>query len=141
MWDDEEEKWCFPIVDVVAVLTDSPNSNNYWKVLKHRLLKEGNQSVTNCNQPKLQSADGKYYKHSGRRQNCSGTNHGTCLLETCVHAACGQDNAESHHTDDLHEIVVVEMDSEAVFAEKHAHGKKNKNQQCRHTRLISDFAC
>ena len=62
VWDDEEEKWYFSIVDVVAVLTDSPNPNNYWKVLKHRLLKEGNQSVTNCNQLKLQSTDGKYYK-------------------------------------------------------------------------------
>ena len=62
VWDDEEEKWYFSIVDVVAVLTDSPNPNNYWKVLKHRLLKEGNQSVTNCNQLKLQSSDGKYYK-------------------------------------------------------------------------------
>jgi len=62
VWDDEEEKWYFSIVDVVAVLTDSPNPNNYWKVLKHRLLKEGNQSVTNCNQLKLQSVDGKYYK-------------------------------------------------------------------------------
>lgn len=62
VWDDEEEKWYFSIVDVVAVLTDSPNPNNYWKVLKHRLLKEGSQSVTNCNQLKLQSVDGKYYK-------------------------------------------------------------------------------
>ena len=62
VWDDEEEKWYFSIVDVVAVLTDSPNPNNYWKVLKHRLLKEGNQSVTSCNQLKLQASDGKYYK-------------------------------------------------------------------------------
>ena len=62
VWDDEEEKWYFSIVDVVAVLTDSPNPNNYWKVLKHRLLKEGNQSVTNCNQLKLRASDGKYYK-------------------------------------------------------------------------------
>lgn len=61
-WIAEEEKWYFSIVDVVAVLSDSPNPNNYWKVLKHRLAKEGNQSVTNCNQLKLQSSDGKFYK-------------------------------------------------------------------------------
>ena len=61
-WDDEKEKWYFSIVDVVGVLTDSPNPNNYWKVLKHRLIKEGSELVTNCNQLKMQSSDGKYYK-------------------------------------------------------------------------------
>ncbi len=55
-WDDQGDKWYFSIVDVIAVLTDSPNPRNYWKVLKHRLIKEGNQSVTNCNQLKMQSA-------------------------------------------------------------------------------------
>ena len=58
-WDDEQEKWYFSIVDVCAVLTDSPNPRNYWKVLKHRLLKEGNQTVTNCNQLKLRAEDGR----------------------------------------------------------------------------------
>jgi len=62
VWDDELEKWYFSIVDVVGVLTDSPNPNNYWKVLKNRLKKEGNESVTNCNQLKMQSSDGKFYK-------------------------------------------------------------------------------
>lgn len=62
VWDDEQGKWYFSIVDIVGVLTDSPNPNNYWKVLKNRLKKEGNQSVTNCNQLKMPSADGKYYK-------------------------------------------------------------------------------
>ena len=62
LWDEEAEKWYISIVDVVEVLTESPNPNNYWKVLKHRLKKEGNESVTNCNQLKMQSADGKYYK-------------------------------------------------------------------------------
>ncbi|HOG05666.1 MAG TPA: Bro-N domain-containing protein [Paludibacter sp.] len=61
-WDAEQEKWYFSVVDVVGVLTDSPNPRNYWKVLKHRLQKEGNESVTNCNQLKMQSADGKFYK-------------------------------------------------------------------------------
>ena len=55
VWDDEQEKWYFSIVDAVAVLTDSPDPRNYWKVLKHRLKKEGNESVTNCNQLKLVS--------------------------------------------------------------------------------------
>ncbi|MCK9640056.1 MAG: hypothetical protein M0R39_09125 [Prolixibacteraceae bacterium] len=62
VWDNEQEKWYLSIVDVVGILTDSPNPNNYWKVLKNRLKKEGNQSVTNCNQLKMQSADGKFYK-------------------------------------------------------------------------------
>lgn len=61
LWDAEQEKWYLSVVDVIAVLTESPNPRNYWKVLKHRLIKEGNQSVTNCNQLKMQSADGKYY--------------------------------------------------------------------------------
>ena len=61
LWDAEQEKWYLSIVDVIGVLTDSPNPRNYWKVLKHRLAKEGNESVTNCNQLKMQSADGKYY--------------------------------------------------------------------------------
>ena len=62
IWDDEQEKWYFAIVDVVAVLTeqnDYQTSRNYWKVLKNRLKNEGNETVTNCNQFKLQAADGK----------------------------------------------------------------------------------
>ncbi len=62
LWDEDQEKWYFSIVDIVGVLTDSPNPNNYWKVLKHRLTKEGSELVTNCNQLKMQSTDGKYYK-------------------------------------------------------------------------------
>lgn len=62
VWDDEQEKWYFSIVDIVGVLTDQPDTKharNYWKVLKHRLIKEGNESVTNCNQLKLRAEDGK----------------------------------------------------------------------------------
>ena len=62
VWDDKEEKWYFSIVDVCAVLTEQPNTEharNYWKVLKHRLIKEGNQTVTTCNRLKLRAADGK----------------------------------------------------------------------------------
>ena len=62
-WNEETEEWYFSIVDVVGVLTDSPNPNNYWKVLKKRLKDEGNESVTNCNQLKLKSPkDGKNIK-------------------------------------------------------------------------------
>ena len=61
-WDEKEEKWYFSIVDIVEILTeqkDYQGARNYWKVLKHRLLKEGNETVTNCNQLKMKSADGK----------------------------------------------------------------------------------
>lgn len=61
VWSDDEEKWYFSIVDVVGVLSESVNPNNYWKVLKNRLKKEGSELVTNCNQLKLQSSDGKFY--------------------------------------------------------------------------------
>ncbi len=59
VWDDEKEKWFFSVVDVVGALTDSANPRNYWKVLKNRLKKEGNETVTNCNQLKLLASDGK----------------------------------------------------------------------------------
>ena len=62
IWDDEQEKWYVSIVDVVGILTESAKPNNYWKVLKNRLKKEGDQSVTNCNQLKMQSAVGTFYK-------------------------------------------------------------------------------
>lgn len=62
VWNEEDEKWYFSIVDVVGILSDSPNPNNYWKVLKNRLKREGSQLVTDCNQLKMLSSDGKYYK-------------------------------------------------------------------------------
>lgn len=58
-WDEDQEKWYFSIVDVVAVLTESANPQIYWRVLKNRLLAEGNETVTNCNGLKMQAADGK----------------------------------------------------------------------------------
>lgn len=61
IWDDKEEKWYFSIVDVVAVLTDSPNPRKYWSVLKTRLKKEGSELTTNCSQLKMKSSDGKMY--------------------------------------------------------------------------------
>ena len=58
-WDAEREEWYFSVVDVVGVLTDSPNPRNYWKVLKHRLKEEGNETVTICNRLKMLAPDGK----------------------------------------------------------------------------------
>ena len=59
LWDVEQEKWYFSIVDVIAVLTESPNPQVYWRVLKKRLKDEGNESVTNCNALKMPAHDGK----------------------------------------------------------------------------------
>ena len=62
IWDDEQEKWYFAIVDVVAVLTSSNDYNKsrkYWNKIKQRLKEEGNETVTNCHQFKLKAADGK----------------------------------------------------------------------------------
>ena len=59
VWDDQQEKWYFSIVDVCAVLTESENPQTYWRVLKNRLRKEGNETVTNCNALKMKAADGK----------------------------------------------------------------------------------
>jgi hypothetical protein len=62
LWDDRTEKWYFSVVDIVGALSDSADPGNYWRVLKHRLSEEGNQSITNCNELKFMAADGKYYK-------------------------------------------------------------------------------
>ena len=59
VWDDEQEKWYFSIVDVVGVLTDSVDATAYWRKLKQRLKQEGNETVTNCHALKLRAADGK----------------------------------------------------------------------------------
>ena len=61
-WDSEQEKWYFSIVDVVAVLTESSNPQTYWRVLKNRLIAEGNQTVTSCTAFKMRAADGKMRK-------------------------------------------------------------------------------
>lgn len=68
LWDDDAEKWFFSIVDVVRALTDSPNPQVYWRVLKKRLKDEGNETVTNCNALKMRAADGKM-----RKTDCADT--------------------------------------------------------------------
>jgi DNA-damage-inducible protein D len=63
-YDAQTETWWFSVVDIIQVLTQQPNyktAQTYWKVLKHRLKKEGSQLVTNCNQLKMTAADGKNY--------------------------------------------------------------------------------
>lgn len=62
IWDEEQEKWYISIIDVIEVLTNSPNPRKYWSVLKLRLKKEGSQLATNCSQLKMQSSDGKFYR-------------------------------------------------------------------------------
>ena len=61
VWDEDQEKWFFSVVDVIAVLTESENPRKYWSVLKTRLKNEGSELATNCSQLKLQAADGKRY--------------------------------------------------------------------------------
>ena len=59
IWDDKAHRWLFAVMDVVAALTDSQNPQVYWRVLKKRLLAEGNETVTNCNALKMTAPDGK----------------------------------------------------------------------------------
>lgn len=61
IWDEEQEKYFFSVVDIIQVLTESVDGRKYWNKLKERLKKEGNESVTNCHQLKLPSSDGKKY--------------------------------------------------------------------------------
>ena len=61
VWDTEAQKWYISIVDVVSVLTESPNPRKYWSVLKTRLKQEGSELATNCSQLKMPAADGKQY--------------------------------------------------------------------------------
>ena len=58
-WDEEKEEWCFSVVDVIAVLTDSKDPAAYWRKLKQRMREEGNKTVTNCHGLKMTAADGK----------------------------------------------------------------------------------
>jgi DNA-damage-inducible protein D len=64
VWDEKQEKWYFSVIDIIAVLTeqkDYKRAKSYWTTLKSRLKKEGSQSVTNCDQLKLEAKDGKKY--------------------------------------------------------------------------------
>ena len=59
IWDEDEEKWYISIVDVIAILTESVDPSAYWRKLKQRLKKEGNETVTNCHGLKMKAPDGK----------------------------------------------------------------------------------
>ena len=73
LWDADQEKWFIAIVDVIAVLTESPNPQVYWRVLKKRLLDEGNETVTNCNALKMEAPDGKMRLTVSAESPASGT--------------------------------------------------------------------
>lgn len=62
VWDADQEKWYISIVDVIDILTESPNPRKYWSVLKTRLKAEGSQLATNCSQLKMEASDGKLYQ-------------------------------------------------------------------------------
>ncbi len=65
VWDEKKEKWYFSIIDIISVLIEQPNfkrAKSYWTTLKNRLKNEGSELVTFCDQLKMQSADGKFYK-------------------------------------------------------------------------------
>ena len=62
VYDEENEKWYFAVVDIIAVLSESKDPANYWRVLKNRLREEGNETITNCNGLKMLSKDGKMRK-------------------------------------------------------------------------------
>jgi len=79
-WDEDQEKWFFSIIDVVAILTeqsDYQKARKYWNKLKERLIKEGNQTVTNCHQLKMPVADGKM-----RKTDVADTEHLLRLIQT-----------------------------------------------------------
>ncbi|MDE6522578.1 MAG: Bro-N domain-containing protein [Muribaculaceae bacterium] len=59
VWDNDTEEWYFSVIDVVEILTDSPDAKRYWSVLKSRLKKEGVEPTTICSTLKLPAADGK----------------------------------------------------------------------------------
>ena len=71
VWDDKEEKWYFSIVDVCGVLTDSKDANAYWRKLKQRLKKKGNETVTNCHGVKLHALTSSYSTIWQSRLGCS----------------------------------------------------------------------
>lgn len=62
LWNEEEEKWYFSIVDVIAILTESPRPRKYWNALKTKLNNEGSQLSSNMGQLKMKAKDGKFYK-------------------------------------------------------------------------------
>lgn len=59
VWDREKEEWFFSVIDIIEILTESANPQAYWRKLKQRLKKEGNETVTNCHGLKMRAPDGK----------------------------------------------------------------------------------
>ena len=69
IWDSEQEKWYFSIVDVISVLTDSADGRKYWNKLKQRLKEEGNETVTNCHQLKMRAWLPEWAEHAEKAAN------------------------------------------------------------------------
>ena len=83
VWDEEQEKWYFSIVDVCGVLTESKDPTAYWRKLKQRLKEEGNETVTNCHALKLRAADGKMRLTDVADTEQLFYNHGEFLIISC----------------------------------------------------------
>ncbi len=75
-WDEARKEWYFSVVDVIAVLTESPNPQIYWRVMKKRLKDEGNETVTNCNGLKMIAADGKMRLPDVSERSLGSVSHG-----------------------------------------------------------------
>ena len=72
-WDSEIEDYYYSIIDVIGILTESKNPQQYWRTLKSRLKEEGNETVTNCNTLKMQAVDGKPNSEMAFGHNMFGT--------------------------------------------------------------------
>jgi|GEM_PF-1177649 len=84
-WDADAEKWWFSITDIIAVLTDQithDGARTYWKVLKHRLKKEGNETATNCNQLKMRTPDSKMRLTDVAREQIEKSTDKLVILQT-----------------------------------------------------------
>lgn len=103
IWNGDEEKFYISVVDIVSVLTDNEyqTARNYWKVLKNRLRKEGNETVTNCNQLKLLSQDGKQTPTHG---------HPVFVSEHATATCCRECLYKWHHIRKNHELSEKEID-------------------------------
>lgn len=87
-WDEKLEKWYFAIVDVIAILTESNNPQVYWRVMKKRLLAEGNETVTNCNALKMEAEDGKMRATDVADTEISGTVLRNCQFCLGTEVSC-----------------------------------------------------
>ena len=107
-WDDANTRWLFSAVDVIAILTESKNPRNYWKVMKHRLTKEENELATKCNQLKMVAADGKRYLTDCQSQadmlaliDATPSRHAMAFAKRII---TGEDQLDSKSRDNAYEL-------------------------------------